>query len=592
MGRKLASANGYPFPGGNLGHRASMIADSSLEVDEHSPSWQRPLRQISMSDWIIVVTAVLIMVNSVSICVGWWTRSRSLVLWFADDTPIHFNTAVGFILLGFGELSLVLRRRDLVNWAAGAVLVLAGTEMAEWILGVDIGIDTLLAVPFVGGDGLHPGRMSPNTAACFLLVGGAQVLMSRPGRRAAVTTTAAVIMKTVAGGIAFIALLGYVVRLKWAYGWSESVGMGVASWSGFLLIIAARIAALWKRDIIDEPRLPNWFLPFLGTAVLSLSIGLIWVFNSVGARPFMVDPIYASSAQRISVTIVLSVGTLILLGTISVLATRHKAMMALQHADELRVQMMKRAEAERELSFNNQNLARSNRDLEDFAYVASHDLKAPLRGIDNAAKWLEEDLHDSLSDDSRNILSLMRNRINRMEKLLDDLLTYSRAGRTDTAITETNVRSMIDNIIQVLSPPAHIAVRVEGELPVIVTASAQLEQVLRNLINNAIKHHDKQQGEVVVSCVGDRDAVEFFVRDDGPGIAPEFHDRIFKLFQTLKRRDEVEGSGMGLAVVKKLVEQQNTGITVHSQGDGKGTEFRFKWPVQHMVVEETADARA
>jgi signal transduction histidine kinase len=161
---------------------------------------------------------------------------------------------------------------------------------------------------------------------------------------------------------------------------------------------------------------------------------------------------------------------------------------------------------------------------------------------------------------------------------LDDLLTYSRAGRTDTAVMETNLRNMIDNIVQVLSPPAHIKVRMEGELPIIVTASAQLEQVLRNLINNAIKHHDKQQGEVVVSCGGNADVVEFHVRDDGPGIAPEFHDIIFRLFQTLKRRDEVEGSGMGLAVVKKLVEQQNSSITVRSEGDGKGADFRFTWP--------------
>jgi signal transduction histidine kinase len=555
-----------------------MITSGMVGVNEDHSPWARALRQISMPNWIIVATAVLIIINSLSTCVGWWTRSQSMVQLFADDSPAHFNTALGFVLLGLGELGLVLGHRVMVKLAAAAVLVLAATEMAEWTLGVNLGIDTLFAAPFVGADSLHPGRMSANTAACFLLVAGAQILMSRPVKDAAVTTTAAVIMKTFAGGIAFIALLGYVVKLKSAYGWTESVGMSVASWSGFLLIIVARIAALWKRDIVDQPKLPNWFLPFLGTAVTCLSIGLIWIFNSPGARPFMVDPNYALSARRISVTIVLSMGTVILLGTISVLVARQKAVMALQQAGELGVQILKRTVAERELSFNNQNLARSNRDLEDFAYVASHDLKAPLRGIDSAAKWLEEDLRDSLSDESRNILLLMRSRINRMEKLLDDLLAYSRAGRTDTAVMETNVRNMIDNIIHVLSPPAHIKVRVDGEFPVIITAGAQLEQVLRNLINNAIKHHDKQQGEVVVSCAGNGDAVEFLVRDDGPGVAPEFHDRIFKLFQTLRRRDEVEGSGMGLAVVKKLVEQQDSSITVHSQGDGSGAEFRFKWP--------------
>jgi signal transduction histidine kinase len=226
---------------------------------------------------------------------------------------------------------------------------------------------------------------------------------------------------------------------------------------------------------------------------------------------------------------------------------------------------------------NNQQLERSNRDLEDFAFIASHDLKTPLSGIKSAALWLEEDLHD-LSDESRKLLGLMRSRINRMDTLLDDLLTFSRVGRTDTAVSETKLADIFDSIVEVLNPPAHIQVRVEGELPVIVTAGAQLEQVLRNLINNAIKHHDKQHGVVVLSAKRVGDFVEFVVRDDGPGILPQFHEKIFQLFQTLKRRDEVESTGMGLTIVKKLVERQNCRITVHSQGDGTGTQFRFQWP--------------
>jgi signal transduction histidine kinase len=186
----------------------------------------------------------------------------------------------------------------------------------------------------------------------------------------------------------------------------------------------------------------------------------------------------------------------------------------------------------------------------------------------------------------------MRSRINRMERLLDDLLTYSRVGRTDTAASETNLADIFASIIEVLNPPAHIQVRAEGELSVIVTASAQLEQVLRNLINNAIKHHDKQNGEVVLSATRVGDFVEFVVRDDGPGILPQFHDKIFQLFQTLKRRDEVEGSGMGLALVKKLVEQQNSHITVHSQGNGTGAEFRFEWPTLSLTYDTKEVANA
>ncbi len=535
-------------------------------------------RRFSTADWIIAGTALFIVINGVLTCIGWWVRIPMLVQLYPDDAPTDFNTALSFIFLGFGELGLVLRRRRFVIAMAAAVIGVAGAELAEYAFGIDTGIDTLLATPFDSLNNLHPGRMSGNTIACFLLMGGAQLLISKPQSDPRASTTAPVVMKTLAGGIAFVALLGYVVHLKDAYGWTDSAGMSMRSWAGFQLVIVARIAALWQHDIVQKPNLPDWFLPFLVVAVATISVGLVWVFNSRVARPFVQDPRYAVDAHRISIATTLSVGTLGILGIISVLAARHKAVVALQHTADLDAQVLKRNEVERELRYNNQQLARSNRDLEDFAYVASHDLRAPLTGIDSAAKWLAEDLHDNLSDGSRKLLGLMRNRINRMERLLDDLLAYSRAGRTDAAVAETDVAAMFENIVQILCPPAHIKVRVEGELPVIVTAGGQLEQVLRNLINNAIKHHDKDSGEIVLSASRVAEFVEFSVRDDGPGILPQFHEKIFVLFQTLKRRDEVEGSGMGLALVKKLVEQQNCCISVHSLGNGTGTEFRFRWP--------------
>jgi PAS domain S-box-containing protein len=655
-------------------------------------------RRFSTADWIVAGTALFIICNGVSVCIGWWIHVPILVQLFSD-APTHFNTALIFILLGVGELGLALRRRGVVMAMAVIVTCFAGAELAEYALGENLGIDTLFAVPFVGHDARFPGRMSGNTIACFLLVCAAQILMSKPDREAGAATTAAVILKTLAGGIACVAMLGYLVGLKSAYGWTDSVGMSIRSCAGILLIFIARIAASWQRDIVDKPSLPNWFLPFLTIAVITISIALIWIFTSPVVRPFMLDPLYAAFAHRVSVAIALNVGTLIFLGTISVRVARHKAVMALLSekkllitqarlestleassvgtwtweigsdrlvADEFTARMFSlatgaaaeglpvaaylqvvheedRAEvaealgraielcgtydieyrvrqsdgvfrwlqargrvesdgaghatyfhgaviditdrklSELSLRDNNQRLQRSNRDLEDFAYIASHDLKTPLDGIKSAALWLEEDLQD-LSDESRKLLGLMRSRINRMERLLDDLLTYSRVGRTDTAVSETKLADIFANIIEVLSPPTHIQVRVEGELSVIATASAQLEQVLRNLINNAIKHHDKQSGEVVLSGTRVGNFVEFVVRDDGPGILPQFHAKIFQLFQTLKRRDEVEGSGMGLAIVKKLVEQQNSCITVHSQGNGTGAQFRFQWPTLPSTI--------
>ena len=123
-------------------------------------------------------------------------------------------------------------------------------------------------------------------------------------------------------------MLGYVVQLKSAHGWSDSVGMSIRSSAGYLLIVTARIAAMWQRDIVDKPSLPTWFLPFLTIAVLSVATGLIWIFSSPVARPFMLDPLYVEFAHRISVAVALSVGTLIFLGTISVLVARQKTLTA------------------------------------------------------------------------------------------------------------------------------------------------------------------------------------------------------------------------------------------------------------------------
>lgn len=264
---------------------------------------------------------------SKAVCIGWWVRMPILIQ-LSGDAPTHFNTALLFIFLGVGELGLVLRRQGVVMAMAVAAICFASAELAAYALRLNLGIDTLFAVPFVDFDALYPGRMSGNTVACFLLAGAAQLLLSKPDRDAGAITTAAVILRSLAGGIAFIALLGYVVGLKSAHGWTDSVGMSIRSCAGFLLIFIARIVALWQRDIVAKPSLPKWFLPFLAIAVVSISIGLIWIRSSPVTRPFVLDLHYAPFAHRASVAIALSVGTLIFLGAISVLVAKRKAEMA------------------------------------------------------------------------------------------------------------------------------------------------------------------------------------------------------------------------------------------------------------------------
>lgn len=246
-----------------------------------------------------------------------------------------------------------------------------------------------------------------------------------------------------------------------------------------------------------------------------------------------------------------------------------------------------RKETERKLLAYAAELERSNRELDEFAYIASHDLKAPLRVIANASRWLEEDLAAHFTDEDRANMNLLRGRAQRMEKLLDDLLAYSRVGRaSDSRFDEViNGKTLIDDILLLLSPPAGFTIRVMPDFSDVEVNRMPIQQVLYNLIGNAIKHHDKETGVIEIGVEDDGDMYRFTVRDDGPGIPPGFHEQIFKMFQTLKPRDQVEGSGMGLAFVKKTVGYFGGEIGIVSQ-EGAGAAFSFTWPKQQKAVGE------
>lgn len=226
-------------------------------------------------------------------------------------------------------------------------------------------------------------------------------------------------------------------------------------------------------------------------------------------------------------------------------------------------------------------LKRSNDELLAFAYVASHDLKSPLRGIGQLANWIREDLVARNSTSIEEHLRMMQQRIARMDKLLDDLLLYSRVGRSQLLMDDINAYELVQQIFDAYLPVSTFKLHLEGQYFPMRTCQATLEQVLRNLVSNSVKHHDRQHGTItVVICRSGDDLAEFTVSDDGPGIAPIFHQRVFQMFQTLRPRDEVEGSGMGLALVKKLVESAGGTIRLRSNAPAeRGCTFIFTWPI-------------
>jgi PAS domain S-box-containing protein len=249
----------------------------------------------------------------------------------------------------------------------------------------------------------------------------------------------------------------------------------------------------------------------------------------------------------------------------------------LTHSVDVTAQVLARREVERkaaELAALSGALERSNRELDQFAYVASHDLKAPLRGIANLAQWIEEDLGDRVAGESREHMRLLKGRVHRMGALIDGILAYSRAGRVRVTPERVDLGAAAREAAELVAPPAGARVEVADDLPPVVAERVPLQQVLLNLVGNAVKFASAHRADAVVR-VGWRDAgecVELRVSDNGPGIAPEFHDRIWGIFQTLQARDRVEGTGIGLSVVKKIVEARGGRAWVESE-PGAGATF-------------------
>lgn len=233
---------------------------------------------------------------------------------------------------------------------------------------------------------------------------------------------------------------------------------------------------------------------------------------------------------------------------------------------------------EAQLEIQTIELKKSNDELDNFAYVASHDLKSPLRAIDNLSAWIQEDCAEILPEESRDHFDKIRQRIVRMENLLASLLNYSRVGKTDVSVEEVDSAELVRDVIALIDFPKTFAINIDSEMPKLTTAITPLQQVFQNLLTNSIKYNEGDKGVINIwGALSGDELVEFTVQDNGPGIEPKFHERIFQMFQTLQARDVIESSGMGLAIIKKVIEGYGGEISVESDL-GEGATFRFTWP--------------
>jgi light-regulated signal transduction histidine kinase (bacteriophytochrome) len=223
------------------------------------------------------------------------------------------------------------------------------------------------------------------------------------------------------------------------------------------------------------------------------------------------------------------------------------------------------------------HLEKVNRELDHFAYIVSHDLKAPLRAINSLALWIDEDIHLNNKENVHKNMVLLQGRIQRMEGLINGILDYSKANKTAKSEEKVDTRELLEEVLFNLAPPETFRITISNNMPEIYTDRIRLQQVFLNLISNAVKYHHSGNGNIHVGYSDQGEFCRFFVADDGPGIEPAYHEKIFVIFQKLHARDEVESTGVGLAIVKKIVEDMGGHIELKSDA-GAGATFYFTWP--------------
>lgn len=234
------------------------------------------------------------------------------------------------------------------------------------------------------------------------------------------------------------------------------------------------------------------------------------------------------------------------------------------------------------LQRRNLELEEANSELDQFAFVASHDLKAPLRGISQLVGWIEEDTKGYLTRDIENFFFLLKNRVQRLESLLDDLLEYSRIGRKEGSLQKVDIKSKVNEIFDLFNPRDDVSFTLDCNIKEITTMITPLEQIIRNLISNSFKHNDKKICKIHIKINKLDDYYLFSFKDNGPGIPVEHRSRVFDLFHTLKPRDEIEGSGLGLSIVKKILDRYGSNYEISSE-DGSGCLFIFTWPLDDEI---------
>jgi signal transduction histidine kinase len=525
--------------------------------------------------------------------IAWHSHSEWLWVTFPGMFYMKYNTALGFLAAGAGLLACVWRERTLTFAGAAVALVIGGVTLTEYATGLHLGFDELFLKDYWYPDNPLRGRMAPSVAIGLISIGLMLILLIDDGKQALSRVMAMEVLSFAVLAIGVTAVVGYLAEAGVAYSWGTTARVAKETAAGFVAMGFGLVALTWRGQSGRIARVPLWVPALLCFTVLAFDLSTPRGLTlGIGYIPIIFCSLWFTQPYMAFIFAVVTSG-LAILGYFAqppsdvepwiVLANRALTIGALWFVATL-VYMRRRAELLLQKYMD--QLERSNQELDDFAHIASHDLKEPLRGLFNHASFLLEDYHEKLDEDGVRRLKRLSHLSQRMERLVNDLLYFSRLGRTELAIQETDLNGVIDEIrlmMEAMLTERHARIIVPRPLPRIVCDKPRVTEVFRNLITNAVKYNDKTKRTVEVGfreAANTHDGPEsnvFYVRDNGVGIAAEFHDEIFRIFKRLNNTpdgQEQAGTGVGLTFVKKIVERHGGRIWLESV-PGNGTTFYF-----------------
>ncbi len=242
--------------------------------------------------------------------------------------------------------------------------------------------------------------------------------------------------------------------------------------------------------------------------------------------------------------------------------------------EQLQQEIIQRQQSQERMAELLKAVKSANQDLNDFAYVVSHDLKAPLRGISSLSEWLLSDYGAQFDDEGQELVRLLISRVKKMYALIDGILQYSRAGSYREQKTQVNLNDVVRDVIDLLAPPENIQIEITSTLPIISAETTRIKQIFQNLLSNAIKFIDKPEGKIIINCTEDNIYWQFSIVDNGLGIEEKYFTKIFQIFQKLSNDDNSDSTGIGLSLVKKIVELYGGTVWIESEV-GQGSKFYF-----------------